>query len=79
MPVIEQCRSCGADVIWAVTTNDKRMPVDAEPTYDGRANLVLVETLFPGGQPLARSVPPGEGTHTSHFATCKQADEWRKR
>jgi len=35
------CRSCGAPVWWAWTTNGKRMPVDAAPTPDG--NLMAVD------------------------------------
>ena len=25
------CRSCGAAILWAVTPNGKKMPLDAEP------------------------------------------------
>ena len=50
---VQQCRSCGADVIWIITEAGKRMPVDAAP-----------------------GLIPGE--HTSHFATCPQANDWRK-
>lgn len=62
------CRSCGRNILWALTVNDKRMPLDPVPTVDGR--LILqpdgrVRTL------KAEDVTtPAEGMYTSHFATC---------
>ena len=47
------CRSCGEVIIWCITKNGKKMPVDP-PEAD-------------------------EETTTSHFATCKDADQWRKK
>lgn len=77
------CRSCKAPVIWARTTQGRNMPVDAEPSPTG--NLVLspgsgsgalsprVYMLGPGDQPAE-----GLQRYTSHFATCKYADQHRK-
>ena len=65
------CKSCGARIIWAITGNGKKMPVDAKPTDKG--NIVLE-----GEEPVAVYVDPGTGTHTSHFATCPNAAEHRK-
>lgn len=42
------CRSCGAEILWIVTSAGKRAPMNLDGT-------------------------------TSHFATCPQADRWRKR
>lgn len=64
-----RCRSCGADVIWAKTAAGKLMPLDAEETL-GK----LVYQLDAVGR-MVRA----EGTgHESHFATCPQADQWRR-
>ena len=71
-----RCKSCNAVVIWCVTTTGKSMPVDQRQSPHG--NLVL-EYQPATGDTLARYVPPGEGTHTSHFATCPQAAEHRRR
>lgn len=65
-----ECRSCGAEIIWAVTENGRKMPVDAQPTTSG--NLILE----PGNPPLARYVAPWAGQHVSHFATCPGARKW---
>ncbi len=55
----------------------RRMPVDAAPDPAG---LVLVE----GGRGVMLDAPAdpaelreGESTHTSHFATCPEAGQFR--
>jgi hypothetical protein len=68
-----KCRSCGAPIIWALTENDRRMPVDAEP--DPAGNLMLVRR---GTATYAKVVQPAKGNHRPHFATCPQASEWRR-
>ena len=80
----EPCRSCGALVIWCVTTAGKAMPVDAEPATGG---TIRIEQRG-GPKPLARVLTKAElartgfgaaTLRTSHFATCPQADQWRTR
>ncbi len=64
------CRSCGAAIEWAETIRGKRMPFDAP--------IVVVRSQ---GSPLeARVVEFVDTTVTpSHFATCPQAKDWRRR
>ena len=69
-----QCRSCGAEIIWCRTEQGKNMPVDLNKRPDG--NLVLEDVE---GDTIARYVPKGEGEYVSHFSTCGQAADWRKR
>lgn len=80
---IEACRSCDAPIIWAGSVaTGKPMPVDAVPTPDGNVELRRV------GFQRAMAVVHAAGTglfpatdqplRKSHFATCPQADEWRK-
>ena len=54
------CRSCGARIVWMMTSNNRRMPVNAETAEHG-------ETIYEHGR------------HVSHFSTCPQANQWRKR
>lgn len=77
---VQYCRSCRAPVIWVVSERGKSMPVDVEPVPDG--NLVLETT---GGKLTARvhapdlfAGPPRAPLHKSHFATCPDADGWRR-
>jgi len=70
----DHCRSCGRPVLWAVTGNGRRMPIDPTPRADG--NLVLDY-----GTPNRVHVDPHSSgpRHTSHFATCPHADQHRRK
>jgi hypothetical protein len=82
----DQCDSCHADVIRAVTVNGKGTPVDAEPNPE-KGNLVLLRTK---GRPLALSISnlneqareaakrQGVPLFLSHFASCPDAEKWRR-
>ena len=70
------CRSCGADIIWAKTVTDKRMPVNDEPS--GNGNLHLLGGLGYSVQICSEPVCD-EPHYLSHYATCPQADSWRAR
>lgn len=65
---MSRCRSCGAPVTWAKTESGKSMPIersdDGNLTYDAATGRVLHDP---------------EGAWVSHFATCGQADEWRRK
>lgn len=70
------CRSCGASVRWAVTSANKKMPVDVAPVVDG--NLVIErEGPTPEVRYLAADEETEKDRYVSHFATCPQAKEWR--
>lgn len=65
------CRSCGAPVEWAELVTGKRMPFDPP--------IVPVRTQ---GNLLAgeRTVEDVDTSVTlSHFATCKDAKQWRRK
>jgi len=73
------CRSCPAEVIWAITTKDRMMPVDVEPNPDGNVEITYdglgrAHAVVHGQTPMTM-----DGVmHMSHFVTCPNADEWRK-
>ena len=69
-----RCRTCGAEIIWCKTSNGKAMPVDASKREDG--NLLLDDI---NGDTVAEYVGRGEGQYVSHFVTCKQAAEHRRK
>lgn len=79
------CAGCKAPVIWAVTANDRRMPVDAEPVAPcgGGGNLRL--TARGGLAPLAEVITdPAElaaqqCVWRNHFVTCPYAKHFRSR
>lgn len=64
-----QCRSCSARIEWAeVVASGKRMPFDDE--------IVAVSSRLDTAHRLIETVDL-EVT-TSHFATCPDAQKWRK-
>lgn len=78
---VDQCQSCGAPVIWAVTVRARTMPVDAQPAKGGNVQL---EDRGDGATPLARilSVSKQFGVkdlRMSHFVSCPQAAQWRRK
>lgn len=76
---LPKCRSCGAWILWARTFAGKsKIPLDAEPAAE-KGNVVLTNRHLADGTVIVEMVPPGQGTHVSHYATCPQADEWRTR
>ena len=63
------CRSCGAEIVWAVTATGKRMPLDAKPE-----KRVVLEPRDVFGE-----IAEVKDTFVSHFATCPDADQHRRR
>ena len=72
---MSRCRSCDAEIVWAITSAGRRMPVDA--AVDDGGNLVLVPD---GDDPLVLVVGADDTRprHRPHFATCPDADDWRR-
>lgn len=67
------CRSCGADVEWAETVkNKKRMPFNP-PIVAVRSQGSILE----GNGRVIEDVDTT--VTTSHFATCPDAKDWRRR
>lgn len=65
---IVKCESCGADIIWVKTINDKAIPLNPE--------MKTILTLAPGSIHPKYQVVRGR---ESHFATCPDAKKWRKK
>jgi hypothetical protein len=70
------CRSCGAEIEWAVTETGRRIPLDADDDPNG--NLRVYSTTE-GGAPVVRVCDAGTGDRVSHFVTCPDAKTWRAR
>ena len=83
----DQCRSCKAQVQWAVTEKGRRMPIDFVPVANGN---IFLRSLGAGRPPLAvyktadeiaelKAANPQVRLFTSHFVTCPDAQAWRKK
>ncbi len=65
-----RCRSCGAPLTWAKTLRGKNMPFDGQ--------IVVLRTE---GNPLKDRLVDYVDTDVTktHFETCPQANDWRRR
>lgn len=83
-----RCRSeaCQAPIIWVKTAMGGAMPIDAVEVPVGvrviRMELSFLEVddgniVIEDG--IARTVTAGTGRYRSHFASCPDADGWRKK
>ena len=78
-----RCTTCRAEIIWIKTIGGKPMPCDPElvPYWEQLGAKGRVVT--PNGEVLAcefegTGAPTGVG-YASHFGTCPQADQHRRR
>lgn len=74
------CRSCGKPIRFIEMRSGKKMPVDPDliAYADAKDGDVLVtEQGNTYKVNLANRLPNVKG-YVSHFATCPQADDWRK-
>lgn len=81
-PAVGKCRSCGHEVVWAITSTGKKMPMDVP--NDPKGTFVLF-ALADGDNYRAEKFSAENPAHsnlkkrfTSHFATCPQADAHRR-
>lgn len=71
------CSACGAPIRWATTTKGRRMPIDPDPHPQGN---IILEHLGEGVAPIAHvNAGPIEGGYRSHFVTCPNADDFRRK
>ena len=75
-----KCRYCPEQIIFAVTENGKRIPLDPVPSPKGN---IMLEFTPDGSPPLATVVAdPAKATcalYISHFATCPGAQRARRK
>ena len=80
---ITSCRACGADIVFIKSFAGKTIPCNAEPiSYVEKAGGDL-KIVTPNGEVISGSIPdnPQKATgigYISHFATCPEADKFRK-
>lgn len=86
---VAKCRACDAPVVWVETEASakkpaRKMPLDADADghalrlTDGTGNIVFTGQETGDGTPIVRVLPKGKGNRRSHFATCPNADRFRK-
>lgn len=78
----ETLGECNAPIIFAITKNDRRIPLDPEPVTDG--NILVTNGLDASGKPakFAEQVdratqPPGKALYREHRASCPEREHRR--
>lgn len=88
-----QCRTCRTPIVWMVLPSGSRHPFNAKPRLmtvgdgngKGRAYCVRTQSWVTGHiipeceEAYARQAYTCTEVFTSHFATCPQADQHRRR
>lgn len=80
-----ECKSCGALIVWTVTTKGKAMPCDVSGSVHGKFFLFRradkIEAIHINADHPSAEVARqrGQQPHQSHFATCPHADQHRTR
>lgn len=70
-----RCRGCNAVIRWAKTEAGKPIPVDPEPVPGGN----LVVTAQGIAHFLKKDELPTGPTYVSHFSTCPNRDQFKRR
>lgn len=78
-----RCKTCDAELEWAITPAGKRMPLDSRSAAEGTVLVLaprglgekLAITLSGEGLALARK--HGLPLHLSHHATCTDPERFR--
>jgi len=76
-----KCRSCGAEIKWIKTIAGKNMPVNPEAVSFDDVDESTVLVCEDGTVMASHGVlvdEDGKDWFVSHFATCPEADSWRK-
>lgn len=82
LPAHGNCRSrgigCGAPVLWVRSENGKLMPLEAQPSPDGRYQIDGEVAYYLKGMFRDLAVEQGEPLYKSHFANCPKANSHRR-
>lgn len=83
---MSKCKTCYAEIRWAVTVNGKKIPIDARGDVGGNITLqerpgkppIAVVLDAAGNAPMPSLQPSAEAPrYLSHFATCPDAEKYR--
>lgn len=76
------CDGCGAPILWALSSNGKRMPIDPDPHPDGNVEVEFLGAEGPVARVLKRGQLPWPGDkplYRTHFASCPDAMSFRRK
>ena len=76
-----RCRSCGKEILFIDTPRGKKIPVDADSLGTFYPHLDAGKRVVTAGGEVFTIKKGGAAVYgyESHFASCPQANDWRKR
>jgi hypothetical protein len=79
LPNVTRCSSCNRAIIWTVSVNGARLPVDARPVtvYALRESADQVDAVKVGGFVADGAVP--DKVYVSHYLTCLYPERHTRR
>lgn len=81
---LSECKGCGQRVLWTLTPAGARAPVDYAPSPSGTvlviqpSNLGELLSVVLTGDTLRRAQARQIELRTAHWATCPNAEEFRR-
>lgn len=73
---ITHCRKCGERIFFALTSNGKVAPIDADPVPDG--NITISQRAGKEFAIIGKTLGLFAERYVPHFATCPHANLFRK-
>ena len=77
------CRDCQAPIVWTITANQKRMPINVWPAPNG--NVILLDPIDSPRAPRSRVLSNEQKTSNTattylpHFTTCAKRKKGAKK
>lgn len=71
------CQSCGAAVLWKVTTDGRRVPVDPSPAPLGVVRVTRGHAQFLSKDAAAAARAEGEHLYLPHHSSCPSVERHR--
>jgi len=79
-----KCRGCGTEIVWIMTSSGKSMPCDPSPVPYWQKSKATGKVVTPNGEVLSCEFQgePNKATglgYVSHFSTCPNAAQFKKK
>lgn len=73
-----RCRSCHAEIVWAITTGGRRIPIDPGSVGNGNIALELIDGVLIATFSSAAPASAPSLLYVSHFVSCPGAAQHRR-
>jgi hypothetical protein len=74
-----RCKACNGELLWTTTATGKLMPLDVAVDKEGNVYVEDGCGYVLSDESLNAAREANRPLHKSHFATCPEADRFRRR